>query len=306
MLQFAVFFPLFTQVGVLLQIPGQHLVRILTHGAELEDVEGLAVLAQTTLPVQHRPPAVQTDQQAQQQPGHGTQQDHGQAEHKIQGPLETLPPATAQVLHEHETCHGAQVAGMEPVLANTAALGGHHQDLDEIAAGLVYEAGRIGIGRLQHQGDGPGMAAFRVPQLTSGLFHVRRQGEDVHRRKAQPGVTLEIMPQLPARIAAVKDHQGRAPPAEPAEVMTAETPGHRQEEDAQQPGPHEHDTRIGHAGLAREQQHEDETEGQGRHGAELAALHIGRQRDASVKSQCQPHERCNQKHGEHPAVAGDV
>ena len=151
-----------------------------------------------------------------------------------------------------------------------------------------------------------GMAAFRVPQLTSGLFHVRRQGEDVHRRKAQPGMTLEIMPQLPARIAAVKDHQGRAPPAEPAEVMTAETPGHRQEEDAQQPGPHEHDTRIGHAGLAREQQHEDEPEGQGRHGAELAALHIGRQRDASVKSQCQPHERCHQKHGEHPAVAGDV
>ena len=305
-LQFAVFFPLLPQTGILLQITGQHLVRILAHGAEFENVEGLAVLAQATLPVEHRASAVQTDQQAQQQAGHSAQQDHGQAEREVQGPLEALPPATAQVLHEHEPRHGTQIAGMEPVLPDAAALGGHHQDLDEVTACLMHEAGRMGIGRLQHQGDGPGMAALRIPQLAPGFLDVRRQGEDVHRRKAQPGMTLEIMPQFAARVAAVKDHQRRPPPAEPAEIMTAEAPRHRQEEDAQEPGPHEHDTRIGHTGLAREQQGEDEAERQGAQHTKLAALHIGRQRDDPVKAQRQPHDRRQQKHGEHPAVAGDV
>ena len=194
MLQFAVFFPLFAQVGIFLQVAGQHLVRILTHGTEFENIERLAVLAQATLPVKHRTTAVQTDQQAQQQAGHSTQHDHGQTEHEVQGSLEALPPAAAQILHEHEACHGTQVAGVEPVLPDAAALGGHHQDLDEIAAGFMNEAGRMGIRRLQHQGDGPGMAVLRVLQLASGFFYVRGQSEDVHRRKAQPGVAFEIMP----------------------------------------------------------------------------------------------------------------
>ena len=150
------------------------------------------------------------------------------------------------------------------------------------------------------------MAPFRVPQLSPGLFDVGRQGEDVHRREPQPGMALEIMPQFPARIAAVQDHQRRAPPAEPAEIMTAEAPRHRQQEDAQQPGPHEHDAGIGHAGLAREQQGQDEAEGQGAQHAELAALHIGGQRDDPVKAQRQPHDRGQQEHGEHPAVTGDI
>ena len=306
MLQFAVLFPLVAQIGIFLQIAGQHLVRILAHGAELEHVEGLAVLAQTTLPVEHRPATVQTDQQAQQQAGHRTQHDHGQTEHEVQGSLEALPPATAQILHEHEARHGPQVAGMEPVLPDAAALGGHHQDLDEIAAGFMDEAGRMGIGRLQHQGDGPGMATLRVLQLASGFFHVRGQREDVYRRKAQPGVAFEIMPQLTARIAAIKDHQRGPPPAELAKIVTAEAPCHRQKEDAQQPGPHEHDTRIGHTGLAREQQGKDEAEGQCAQRAEFAAFHIGRQRDDPVKAQGQPHERRQQEHGKHPVITGDV
>ena len=302
-LELLVAHPFCPQLRVTLKHFVEHVVSVFNHGAELEDQNFPAAAPNAALAVKHRPLAVQTNGQGQQQaerqqnnPAHGAKQH-------IHAALDAKAALVAQILL-HLQAHGiAQVLRGQPVNAETVAEERHHQNAFKISAGLGYIVHGLPLARLlQQESHRLGIALRGLGKLLLRSQFFTRQGHNADRVQPAFRTALEITPEFASAVAGVKDDQRPAPPPAADKKPAAKAAHKGKNKNGRKPAAGYDNARIGVARFGNEQHGQNDAVHKACKLEQGLEFTVGSKAYGLVQPQPRRHERAHQQQGQGPVV----